>query len=92
MLNVTFFLVFLFTLTNNIFAFSFECFMNLELMMNMQVILQRDWNECRKAELDVVHSILWPPLWLLISQAFRGTSTILETAFAYFPLCDKCDI
>ena len=60
MLNVhsSFIFLFLFTVTNNIFPFSFECFINLELMMNMQFTLQRHWNQCKKAELGVVHSPL----------------------------------
>ena len=62
--------------------------------MNMQFTLQRYWNLCKKAERGGVHSTPWPPLWLLISQAFRGTSTILDTAPAYSSLffSDKFDV
>lgn len=96
MLNVhsSLILLFLFTVTNNVFPFSFEWFINLELMMNMQFTLQRHWNHYEKADLRGVHSTLWSLLWLLISQAFRGTCTILATALAYSSLLllDKCDI
>lgn len=50
--------LFLFTVTNNVFPFSFEWFINLELMMNMQFTLQRHWNQCKKADLRVVRSTL----------------------------------
>lgn len=96
MLNVHSILIFLFlfTVTNNVFPFSFEWFINLELMMNMQFTLQRHWNQCKKADLRGVRSTLWSLLWLLISQAFRGTCTILATALDYSSLLllDKCDI
>lgn len=56
MLNVhsSFIFLFLFTVTNNVFPFSFEWFINLELMMNMQFTLQRHWYKCKKADLRVV--------------------------------------
>lgn len=94
MLNVhSSFISFVLIYSDSVFPFSFDYFINLELMMNMQFALQRHWNPCKKTDLDVVHSALWPPPCLLISQAFEGTSTILDIAFAYSSLFfpDKCD-